>query len=148
MWLCSWNVIPYSSRVYLSYLKTCKWPTIIFLRTMLFTYVAYIIYSSGNYMIFSAFVWTTLKYGIGRNNNCHSLVSGVTIVRQFGDNKCICSQTQPVTISELGSSDHNMVLLKHKAKQSVDTGCVTRLAVRCTGQMKTVTFNMALSAIK
>ena len=28
----------------------------------------------------------------------------------------------PVTISELGSSDHNMVLLKPKAKNSVDTG--------------------------
>ena len=39
-----------------TYVKTCKWPTIfivvIFLCTMLFTYVAYIIYSSGNYMIF------------------------------------------------------------------------------------------------
>ena len=34
--------------------------------------------------------------------------------------------TPPVTISELGSSDHNMVLLKPKAKSSVDTGCVTR----------------------
>ena len=36
-----------------TYVKTCKWPTIfivvIFLCTMLFTYVAYIIYSSGNY---------------------------------------------------------------------------------------------------
>ena len=41
--------------------------------------------------------------------------------------------TPPVTISELGSSDHNMVLLKPKAKNSVDTGCVTRLTVRCMG---------------
>ena len=41
--------------------------------------------------------------------------------------------TPPVTISELGSSDHNMVLRKSKAKNSVDTGCVTRLTVRCMG---------------
>ena len=35
------------------YVETCKWPTTFaLLRTMLFIYVAYIIYSSGNYMIF------------------------------------------------------------------------------------------------
>ena len=56
--------------------------------------------------------------------------------------------TPPVTISELGSSDHNMVLLKPKAKSSVDTGCVTRLTVRCMGPKEKATFNMALSAIK
>ena len=55
--------------------------------------------------------------------------------------------TPPVIISELGSSDHNMVLLKTKGKNSVDTGCVTRLTLRRMGQKKT-TFNMALSAIK
>ena len=37
--------------------------------------------------------------------------------------------TPPVTISEQGSSDHNMVLLKPKEKNLVDTGCVTRLNV-------------------
>ena len=56
--------------------------------------------------------------------------------------------TPPVTISELGSSDHNMVLLKPKAKSSVDPGCVTRLTVRCMGPKEKATFNMALSAIK
>ncbi|KAK2149558.1 hypothetical protein NP493_2882g00005 [Ridgeia piscesae] len=56
--------------------------------------------------------------------------------------------TPPVTISELGSSDHNMVLLKPKAKNSVDTGCVTRLTVRCMGPKEKATFSMALSAIK
>ena len=45
-------------------------------------------------------------------------------------------------ISELGSSDHNMVLLKPKAKISVDTGCVTRLTVRCIGPKEKATFNM------
>ena len=53
-----------------------------------------------------------------------------------------------VIISELVSSDHNMVLLKPKAKNSVDTGCVTRLAVRCMGPTEKASFNMALSAIK
>ena len=41
-----------------------------------------------------------------------------------------------------------MVLLKPKAKNSVDTGCVTRLTVRCMGPKEKATFNMALSAIK
>ena len=58
----------------------------------------------------------TLKFVIGRNNNRHSLVYGVTI----SNNKCICSQTPPVTISELGSSDHNMVLLKPNGKKYVE----------------------------
>ena len=44
--------------------------------------------------------------------------------------------TPPVIISELGSSDHNMVLLKTKGKNSVDTGCVTRLTLRRMGQKK------------
>ena len=39
-------------------------------------------------------------------------------------------------------------LLKPKAKSSVDTGCVTRLTVRCMGPNEKATFNMALSAIK
>ena len=43
-----------------------------------------------------------------------------------------------------GSSDHNMVLLKPNAKNSVDTGCVTRLTVRCMGPKEKATFNMAL----
>ena len=54
----------------------------------------------------------------------------------------------PVNISELGSSDHNMVLLKHKAKTSVDIGCVLRLTVRCMGPNQKDTYNMALSAVK
>ena len=50
--------------------------------------------------------------------------------------------TPPVTISELGSSDHDMVLLKPKAKNSVDTGCVTRLTVRCMGPKEKATFTL------
>ena len=34
-----------------------------------------------------------------------------------------------------------MVLLKPKAKNSVDTGCVTRLTVRCMGPKEKATFN-------
>ncbi|KAK2175622.1 hypothetical protein NP493_718g01003 [Ridgeia piscesae] len=41
-----------------------------------------------------------------------------------------------------------MVLLKPKAKNSVDTGCVTQLTVRCMGPKEKATFNMALSANK
>ena len=41
-----------------------------------------------------------------------------------------------------------MVLLKPKGKKSVDTGCVTRLTVRCMGPNEKATFNVALSAIK
>ena len=41
-----------------------------------------------------------------------------------------------------------MVLLKPKAKNSVDTGCVTRLTVRCMGPKEKAIFNVALSAIK
>ena len=52
--------------------------------------------------------------------------------------------TPPVTISELGSSDHNMVLLKPKAKSSVDTGCVTRLTVRCIGPKEKATLKKNL----
>ena len=45
-------------------------------------------------------------------------------------------------------SDHNMVLFKPILKRSVDTGCVTRLTVWCTGQNEKATFDKALSAIK
>ena len=41
-----------------------------------------------------------------------------------------------------------MVLLKPKAKNSVDAGCVTRLTVRCVGPKEKATSNVALSAIK
>ena len=54
----------------------------------------------------------------------------------------------PVTISELGSSDHKMRLFKPKSKRSVDTGCVTRLAVRYMGYNEKATFDMALLVIK
>ena len=50
-------------------------------------------------------------------------------------------------VISLGSSDHNMVLLKPKAKSSVDTGSVTRIAVRCMGPKEKATFNMTLAAI-
>ena len=41
-----------------------------------------------------------------------------------------------------------MVLLKPKAKKSVDAECVTRLTVTCMEPNEKATFNMASSAIK
>ena len=41
-----------------------------------------------------------------------------------------------------------MVLLKPEAKNSVDTGCETRLTVRCMGPKEKATISMALSTIK
>ena len=41
-----------------------------------------------------------------------------------------------------------MVLLKPKAKKSVDTGCVAWLTVRCMGPTDKAIFNITLSAIK
>ena len=56
----------------------------------------------------------------------------------------------PVTISELGTSDHNMVLLKPILTkcQVVGTGSVTRVLIRCTtGDKGKATFSRALSLI-
>ena len=68
---------------------------------MLFTYVAYIVYSSGNGLIFLLLS--------GRHQ---SLVSGVTIVRQFGNNKCIYSQSKTRVLNALTHRLHQHVFLK------------------------------------
>ena len=37
--------------------------------------------------------------------------------------------SKPVTVAELGTSDHNMVLLKPSSKRTLDTGNLTRMSV-------------------
>ena len=56
--------------------------------------------------------------------------------------------TPPVTISELGTSDHSMVLWEPKCSKYVDTGKLIYVTVRCMGPKEKETFAMALSAIK
>ena len=56
--------------------------------------------------------------------------------------------TPPVTISELGTSDHSMVLWEPKCSKYVDTGIMIYVTVRCMGPKEKETFAMALSAIK
>ena len=38
--------------------------------------------------------------------------------------------SKPVTVAELGTSDHNMVLLKPSSKRTLDTGNLTRMSVK------------------
>ena len=56
--------------------------------------------------------------------------------------------TSPVTISELGTSDHSMVLWEPKCNKSVDTGKLIYVTVRCMGPNEKETFAKALPAIK
>ena len=37
--------------------------------------------------------------------------------------------SMPVTMAELGTSDHNMVLLKPSSERTLDTGNMTRMSV-------------------
>ena len=57
--------------------------------------------------------------------------------------------SKPVTVAELGTSDHNMVLLKPSSKMTlVDTGNMTRMSVKSMGAKEKATFELALSLIK
>ena len=58
----------------------------------------------------------------------------------------VCSK--PVTVAEMGTSDHNMVLLKPSSKMTVDTGNTTRISVKSMGAKEKATFELALSLIK
>ena len=40
---------------------------------------------------------------------------------------------KPVTVAELGTSDHNMVLLKPSSKITLATGNMTRMSVKSMG---------------
>ena len=56
--------------------------------------------------------------------------------------------SKPVTVAELGTSDHNMVLLKPSTKRTLDTGNLTRMSVKSMGAKEKETFELALSLIK
>ena len=56
--------------------------------------------------------------------------------------------SKPVTVAELGTSDHNMVLLKPSSKRTLDTGNLTRMYVKSMGAKENETFELALSLIK
>ena len=58
--------------------------------------------------------------------------------------------SKPVTVAELGTSDHNniMVLLKPSSKRTLDTGNLTRMSVKSMGAKEKETFELALSLIK
>ena len=53
----------------------------------------------------------------------------------------------PVTLSELGTSDHNMVLLKPGSSLPRSTGSVTRVTIRAIGENEKALFDRALSAV-
>ena len=56
--------------------------------------------------------------------------------------------SKPVTVAELGTSDHNMVLLKPSSKRTLDTGNLTRMSVKSMGAKEKETFELAISLIK
>ena len=56
--------------------------------------------------------------------------------------------SKPVTVAELGTSDHNMVLLKRSSKRTLDTGNMTCMPVKGMGAKEKATFELALSLIK
>ena len=53
----------------------------------------------------------------------------------------------PVTLSELGTSDHNMVLLKPGSRLPRSTGSVMRVTIRAMGENEKALFDRALSAV-
>ena len=56
--------------------------------------------------------------------------------------------SKPLTVAELGTSDHNMVLLKPSSKMTLDTGSMRRMSVKSMGAKEKATFELALSLIK
>ena len=72
---------------------------------------------------------------------------GQTILDQIWTNMNMV-YSKPVTVGELGTSDHNMVLLKPSRKRTLDTGNLTRMSVKSMGAKEKATFELALSLIK
>ena len=56
--------------------------------------------------------------------------------------------SKPVTVAELGTSDHNMVLLKPSSKRTLDTGNMTRMSENSMGAKEKAKFELALPLIK
>ena len=52
---------------------------------------------------------------------------------------------QRTTVAELGTSDHNMVLLKPSSKITLNTGNMTRMSVKSMCAKEKATFDLALS---
>ena len=52
--------------------------------------------------------------------------------------------SKPVTVAELGTSDHNMVLLKPSSKMTLDTGNLTRMSVKRICAKEKATFALEL----
>ena len=53
----------------------------------------------------------------------------------------------PVNIAELGTLDHNMVLLKPSSSLPCSTGSVMRVTIRAMGENEEALFDKALSAV-
>ena len=53
--------------------------------------------------------------------------------------------SKPVTVAELGTSDHNMVLLKPSSIITLDTGNMPRMSVKSMGPKEKATFELAFS---
>ena len=56
--------------------------------------------------------------------------------------------SKPVTVAELRTSDHNMVLLKPSSKMTLDAGNMTRMSVKGMVAKERAAFELALSLIK
>ncbi len=54
----------------------------------------------------------------------------------------------PNILSQLGKSDHNMVLLKPSDHSSLDTGTVQKFRMRCMGHAERVQFAATLATVK
>ena len=54
----------------------------------------------------------------------------------------------PVSISELGKSDHNMILLQPMDHTRHDTGSVTRVTIKTMGVNEKAIFSKALSSVR
>ena len=59
---------------------------------------------------------------------------GASNTRQNMDEYESMVYSKPVTVAELGTSDHNMVLLKPSSKRTLDTGNMTRMHVKSMGR--------------
>ena len=53
----------------------------------------------------------------------------------------------PVSISELGKSDHDMILLQPMVHTRHDTGSVTRVTIKSMGVNEKANFSKALSVV-
>ena len=52
--------------------------------------------------------------------------------------------SKPVTVAELGTSDHNIVLLKPSRRRTLHTGNMTRMSVKSMGAKEKAKFELVL----